>query len=38
MENKEKFILPVDETPTDEQVLSLLNNAAVDNDILERRC
>jgi hypothetical protein len=29
MENKEKFILPVDETPTDEQVLSLLNNAAV---------
>jgi hypothetical protein len=28
MENKEKFILPVDETPTDEQVLSLLNNAA----------
>lgn len=29
MENKEKFILPVDETPTDEQILSLLNNAAV---------
>lgn len=29
LENKEKFILPVDETPTDEQVLSLLNNAAV---------
>ena len=29
MENKEKFILPVDETPTDEQLLSLLNNAAV---------
>ena len=29
MENKEKFILPVDETPTDQQVLSLLNTAAV---------
>ena len=27
MENKEKFILPVDETPTDQQVLSLLNTA-----------
>ncbi|MDB2565278.1 hypothetical protein N9X64_00010 [bacterium] len=32
MENKEKFILPLDETPTDEQILSLLNNAAVYND------
>lgn len=29
MENKEKFILPVDETPTDQQVLGLLNSAAV---------
>ena len=28
MENKEKFILPVDETPTDQQVLGLLNSAA----------
>lgn len=28
LENKEKFILPVDETPTDQQVLSLLNTAA----------
>jgi hypothetical protein len=29
MENKENFILPVDETPTDQQVLGLLNSAAV---------
>lgn len=28
LENKEKFILPVDETPTDQQVLGLLNSAA----------
>ena len=28
MENKKKFILPVDETPTDQQVLGLLNGAA----------
>ena len=29
LENKEKFILPVNETPTDQQVLGLLNSASV---------
>ena len=28
LENKEEFILPVDKTPTDQQVLGLLNSAA----------
>ena len=40
MENKEKFILPVNETPTDQQVLGLLNSAAetMIRMTLERRC
>ena len=29
LENKEKFILPINETPTDQQVLGLLNSASV---------
>jgi len=29
LDNKEKFILPVDKVPTDEEILSLLNSAAL---------